>query len=1514
MVGKFQTKNVYVDTEYDNVILVDPNLVQAEDGSPIPRLVQHEDLVYYANLETKIVPRTKLASGESLDVINTTIASFIGGNSNDNLNFLKPKNKKGTFDTSWSDQITGDQSRVGGGFNQTNEQVSTVTDNNGAKKLIFNRNITNYQDTQTLGIKSISVKVTAAGIPQVDMTLVDVQGRTLFEQGENSLYSIFFNLPYPAFFLTLKGYYGKAVRYQLALISFNAKLDPKSGNFDISLKMIGRPSALLFDTLMGYGKTAPKMFKREYFIGGETSTSNQNGVSKNAEQKITTTLGRQRLEQVYEEYEEKKLIPPGFPRLSIEDFQYRIQGFEKWLEDYKQKQNLQVLGNVYKFRKDLTDLKKEVYDYSISRYLDVNNVFKINNELYYPYKSDINRTQKDEYLTRVRSVIDTYTKDLENNPSFGKNGTYQLSENSDIVSSEIPFKIDVNKLLVKRDLVGAPLTEKEYQDTFFLRTGKVYSQDNDEYLKFKANIASSLVVLTKEIDIATGSIVNVPTDFFVFGTRDKFDQDLVKDGFLDVIVSSQTSLTAKEQTIEKELSEGLAVTLASSDQGVGFRPTIRNVFAVLFAGIDAFYRMMDDTHRLAWDQRTNETRVRAILQDGQGVDSKGYVAGSGQENIVYPWPQYYVLEVDKDGKEQYNIQYPGDPQFVNITKGNVQSVWPEVNFTEQYLTGAATKLDEQDNSVFVNPVLYPYNSEINQIWIDSIVPYSDQVDVNILFEILERAYINANYGKFNRTGIKTYQLDKLFADLEGENIKNAVSNNPLLIETFKNLRLNFNTFKNYLENTFLTKWFNYKNSIYNSFSAERSVFFADKSKILHLNYLNSYNTQITNDLETKMKEYFKDTQSNEQVFLDTYPLTNVAWLKENMANGNAISSTSSFNETNKVFTIEPKIKKISRLDKNEDGQEINLFTNNKILDNGSNPPLSFNNSSNQTISVSTSETLKQFYENRKNNPNSFYITESTIDYGNEYSGQVKSQIQTTSLLNTPYFVNALMSGVEIEKNSGSTPYAALGYLYLNSLPLITTKEKLKTIDNGTQSDLEYLAASFTKFSAIHQVPYAWVLKYGSIWHRYKKWVETGEDILDDNTVWKNFDAANAWDPSGNTKTKSNVYSEFGGIVKSITLQSDIAGLPLSVPSNTQAFNVGYYPKVLNSMYRFFTKKDLYSGYTNDAYASAYDEKGVGVFLSNSFSVAPTIQNAYEQTIVNSYETYIKVKSNDANFTTDFENKIILIPSCGQIPFNQANFECFDDQKNKKIPLLNNESFYNGSVRSLWGCSNFGYFDHNKIKKPQPFEYIKKIKKTEEIQNPFDLLNSDTSDEYSSIEEIFAIFDINLLNEFEKKFLYFIDPESKTEGNILLYEDWQASNQTTASPINIEFKRLYYQLMNLYTVDYDIFNNNEKNKQLQNFSERVKEFLNFDVLIQFRNQGYFDRTVFNEFSESTKFMPPDIKYIYNPYNNVLPPQINFNLSEINYPEEWKTLKKYVGFSTIQNLEYNGSSSFITDFLE
>jgi hypothetical protein len=267
MAGRIpQTNKIFVEKEYDNIILVNPNEVYDSNNKRAPRLVDHEDLVYYANLETFIIPRTKLAIGETFDspVVNTTIATIFGGSDDLKINFLQPKGRT-AFDTSWSDQLTGFESRLGIGANQKTEKVVTVDG-----KARFKNSVAKYEDTQMLGITSIRVNIKGTGVPEVNIEMTDVQGRALFEQGENSIYSAFFNFPYPLFYLTLKGYYGKAIRYRLSLLSFNAKFDANTGNYNISLKLVGKFTALLFDTPLQYAITAPKTVSYTHLRAHET--------------------------------------------------------------------------------------------------------------------------------------------------------------------------------------------------------------------------------------------------------------------------------------------------------------------------------------------------------------------------------------------------------------------------------------------------------------------------------------------------------------------------------------------------------------------------------------------------------------------------------------------------------------------------------------------------------------------------------------------------------------------------------------------------------------------------------------------------------------------------------------------------------------------------------------------------------------------------------------------------------------------------------------------------------------------------------------------------------------------------------------------------------------------------------------------------------------------------------------------------------------------------------------------
>ena len=75
--------NILVEFDYNNLIVVDPNKTIDNFGNIEERLVDHESLVMFANLEAEMLPRTKLAvGGTSQDRIRTISVA--------KMNFLKP--------------------------------------------------------------------------------------------------------------------------------------------------------------------------------------------------------------------------------------------------------------------------------------------------------------------------------------------------------------------------------------------------------------------------------------------------------------------------------------------------------------------------------------------------------------------------------------------------------------------------------------------------------------------------------------------------------------------------------------------------------------------------------------------------------------------------------------------------------------------------------------------------------------------------------------------------------------------------------------------------------------------------------------------------------------------------------------------------------------------------------------------------------------------------------------------------------------------------------------------------------------------------------------------------------------------------------------------------------------------------------------------------------------------------------------------------------------------------------
>ena len=653
-----------------------------------------------------------------------------------------------------------------------------------------------------------------------------------------------------------------------------------------------------------------------------------------------------------------------------------------------------------------------------------------------------------------------------------------------------------------------------------------------------------------------------------------------------------------------------------------------------------------------------------------------------------------------------------------------------------------------------------------------------------------------------------------------------------------------------------------------------------------------------------LKKYLENTKTNTHDTYDTFPFTNFDWLKNNLADGNSLNTVEDFFDTTKTFIYLDDKKTIARLNQTETNKNIQPFTSKYAFKNSLQPYLS--NVSNG-IKITDKTSLSQFFTDRKQDD--LYFTESYIDYGNSYSGSVGVKIQTTSLLNTPYFINAFLQGVDGETNKEEDVYVPLGYLYLNSLPLITTKERLKNFDdNNVATDLDYLAATIKKYSAIHQLPYAWVLKYGSIWHRYKKFVSDGIDILD--SVWKDFDYKVNYDPVTSATTKEYVIPNYTGGQQSIFLEKQEI-IPNLTGKTVDFITTGFYPKVINNVYKYFSKKDLFSGYTQDAFFNAYNNKNLKIGKNNLsttfFNFGFDSKNINRSLVKTNYYQYI-----DSEKDTDFTGKFyMLFPSMGGIPFDQSIYEVTDSTNNLKTEITGNTSVYNGSIRTLWGVSQFGYFNNNLIKKPKPTEYLKVINTNIKQQNPFDL--KDTTSQYSYIDEILSIFTPEILDKFETYFLTFCSYKPKTE-NLILKGEIQQPSYTEPNVIkNLKYRRLYNQMSQLFLIGKTSVTLSDENndgvslgqKQIVSFTESVKNFLSFDCIIKNSNPGSFDRGLFGSFSSLKNFVPEN-KLTFNPYvKGTLPgdgTNVTLSQSIAQNKTAWNALRTYVGFGSIPGLDF------------
>lgn len=1492
--------DILVEFDYNNIIIVDPNKTIDSQGNSQERLVDHENLVMFVNLEAEVLPRTKLAVGGSPQDVATTISVA-------KINFLAP-NKDDYFSTQYYDELTGSNANKGTGQNQTTETLQNNPNNKRPyiKTAVVTNGVDGAIDNGLLGMTSINVKLGTSFIPSVDIELEDVQGRALFQLGDNSPYAAFFNLPYPPFYLTIKGYYGQAVRYQLNLEKFNARFNSFSGNYQVTLNFKGYKFNILNEIEMGSLFATPHMYSTRYDISSSSNPKvntsvnaqstgtapilNSNDTQLNVES-IVTEKGYEKILEVYSEYKAKGLLTPDFPELTLAQFMNKIDLFETNVLETYPKANVQPLTDCRKYKAILKEFYGKVYQDSNSwfnKWMNSRPLIGNQDQMYYVFK-DFTATEKTQAQGELQNIIETYKNKLNESGgvlgSGGRTPIINSIEYKDIILTDFNFGANINEQKSIESLTG--IARPNLDSETAARAREIISQ------LYKVTFVTETNAVSNEV--SKNDILLEPIFHF--------------DLFTTKIQVMEALANEKLGEYETLITEDLARKLEDDRLGIGFLPTVRNVSAIIMASAEGFIRLMDEVHTNAWNKRNDDTRRRIILQNTSSApssDGKNVVQKSPSENAtqsqipVYPWPQFFV-ETPDDKKGRFQLRYLADPSVVSLTAGNRYDIWPEVEFVEEYLKGLTQKFDPPvsqppSNSsnitslININAVEFPQNN----------LAYRNKEEIKFFYEIYERQFVTSHYTGLSRikddNPYLTTLLDSL-RDYESQNIVTSLGiSSPTLTYNLKNYVFNS---VNYVEK--LREFSNngtgrsYQDFIRDFFVTPYLRTLTNKSfSILNLenegaipqNNLASAATQIQAVL---------DVAPNTTTVMDTYPFTDDFWVSKNMVQIDKNQNGLVFN-TNKTIKVYKPRNVISNFTGMTDYATARPVTNfNYTL-----PILSLVNETSFDYKRSASQLI----------PTEGYVRTVVPALDNLNIPQLP-ELTTTSIFNTPFFINAITEGVANNKKDSKYPYKSAAYLFLNSLPLISLRELLKTKgDNANYVDNDYMFATLKKFGAVHKLPYAWILKLGSIWHRYKTYKENNVDIL--SGVWGNFNYINSYDPITNDPSKIYSYIDSSGQKQEIQLASTI--------SNVSTTNVGFYPKLINDFNYFYNGFNFFSGYTNQELQTAING-GLKIFnitdsnISNVKSGNNTFNLKTWSVMTTVNDTFVDVNDCKPTVTTN-TSSLVIIPSFGSTNNQTKTALVYNSQMAEGQSFNGNPSVFNGSCRLFWKSPNYGYFDSTLARKPEPDEYMNQIRQDITELSPFRFLSLG---EYTKIDDIFSVFDKKILDLFEEEFLYFCKPltdiEVSSKKTVVSYNGVM-SNQ------NDVFRNFQYLMRNMMKVSpqgnqslQDVFLNsiNEQANILQN---QIASFLTYDVLFRYGNPSNYNERVFNSFLSHNDMWEVVDPIKFDPYElNTLPSSlggITLAQSKQRYPGAWRELELQVGFSTIEQLRYKDSGSYITDF--
>jgi len=408
-------------------------------------------------------------------------------------------------------------------------------------------------DLEALGIESINIKFDTAYIPQISIKFVDVRGQSILQQGSSSKYKMFFELPYPIFELTVKGFYGKAVTYCLHLKSWNASFNSQTGNFEIQTEFIGYTFALLTDCIIGYIRATALTKRGQTLFNKYKNEKDENGFKKY----------------------------PGL--ITIDKFLNYVdkigRNFKKLKEDSEE---IKQINSITRLNATLKKLNKSIITLSKGISQEGKND-KLNSNL-----SDIVLISDNDDNDSVSDLITRFRQDTNRDwdgfDDFkGINKTIEIKE----------LKIDTKQITgedgggIKRtELLLSDLTDLETLSNKLNNSGNDYT-DKELRDKLCAKIIRNFIIKPKEN----------PSKFTLYDFSNPFKE-----------VETRFNL-AKER--KKRLTTKLTNILKTKVGEEDFTPTIKNIMDILAVHSQIFLQTI---RQVSKDAEKNEERARILKE------------------------------------------------------------------------------------------------------------------------------------------------------------------------------------------------------------------------------------------------------------------------------------------------------------------------------------------------------------------------------------------------------------------------------------------------------------------------------------------------------------------------------------------------------------------------------------------------------------------------------------------------------------------------------------------------------------------------------------------------------------------------------------------------------------------------------------------------------------------------------------------------------------------------------------